>query len=43
VFRRNLHVEQAMEAFHAANEILFAMIEELELQNTTVCQAVNVS
>jgi hypothetical protein len=35
-----MSVEQAREFFHAAYEILFALIEQLQLPHTTVCQAV---
>jgi len=38
-----MSVEQAMEVFHAACEILSALIEQLQLPHTTVCQAVKVS
>jgi len=38
-----MNVEEAKEAFHAAHESLFAMIEQLLLPHTTVCQAVKVS
>jgi hypothetical protein len=38
-----MNVEQAKEVFHAAHESLFAMIEQLQLPHTTVCQAVKVS
>jgi hypothetical protein len=38
VFRWDLNVEQAREVFHAACEILFAMIEKLQMPHTTVCQ-----
>jgi len=40
VFRRDLNVEQAREAFHATHECLLAMIEQLQMPNTTVCQPV---
>jgi hypothetical protein len=35
--------EQAREVFHAAHEILFAVIEQQQMPHTTVCQAVKVS
>jgi len=38
-----MNVEQAREVFHAAHESLFAMIEQLQMPHTTVCQAVKVS
>jgi hypothetical protein len=38
-----MNVEQAGEVFHAAHESLFAMIEQLQIPHTTVCQAVKVS
>ena len=39
----NLNVEQAREAFHAACESLFAMIEQLQMPHTTVYQALKLS
>jgi len=42
VFRGDLNVEQAREVFHAANEILFAMIDQLQILHTTVCQNVKI-
>ena len=42
-FKWDLNVEQAREVFHAAYEILFAMIEQLQMPHTTVCWAVKVS
>ena len=36
-------VEQAKEVFHAAQDSLFAMIEQLQMPHTTECQAVKVS
>jgi hypothetical protein len=41
-FQMDLNVEQAKKVFHAAHESLFAMIEQLQLPHTTVCQAVKV-
>jgi hypothetical protein len=38
-----MNVEQAKEVFHAAHEGLFAVIQQLQLPHTTVCQAVKVS
>jgi hypothetical protein len=35
-----VNVEQASEIFHAAHEILFAMIEKLQTPHITVCRAV---
>ena len=43
MFWWDLEVEQAKEVFHAAHDSLFAMIEQLEMPHTSVCQAVNVS
>jgi len=43
VFRWDLNVEQAKEVFNAAHDSLFAMIEQVEMPHTTVCQAVKVS
>jgi hypothetical protein len=38
-----MNVEQAREVSHAAHDSLFAMIEQLQMPHTTVCQAVKVS
>jgi len=38
-----MNVEQAKEVFHGAQDSLFAMIEQLQMPHTTVCQAVEVS
>jgi len=43
VFRGDLNVEQAKEAFHAALENMFAMIEQLQMPHKTLCLAVKVS
>jgi hypothetical protein len=37
-----LNVEEAGEFFHAAHESLIAMMEQLQKQHTTVCQALNI-
>jgi hypothetical protein len=38
-----MNVEEAKEVFHTAYEILFAMIEHLQMPHTTLCLAVKVS
>ena len=38
-----MNVKQAREVYHAAHERLFAMIEQLQIPHTAVCQAVKVS
>jgi hypothetical protein len=38
-----MNVEQARELFHAGYENLFAMIEQLQMPHTAVCQAVKLS
>jgi len=35
-----MNVEEAREVFHAAHESLFALIEQLEMPHTALCQAV---
>jgi len=37
-----MNVEKAREAFHAAHESPFAMIEQLQMAHTIVCQTVKV-
>jgi len=36
-------VEQGREVSHAAHESLFAMIEQLQMPHTAICQAVKLS
>jgi len=43
VFRGDLNFEQYRELFHAAHEILFAIIDQLHMRHTTVCQNVKIS
>jgi len=43
VFRGDLNVEQAREVCHAAHESLLAMIDQVEMPHTTVCQNVKIS
>jgi len=43
VFRGDLNVEQNRELFHAAHESLFAMIDQLHMRHTTLCQNVKIS
>jgi len=38
-----MNVEQGREVSHAANESLFAMIEQLQMPQTAVCWAVKLS
>ena len=38
-----MNVEQAREVSRAAHESLFAMIEQLQMPHTAVCQALKVS
>ena len=39
----DVNVEQAREVFHVAHENLFAVIEQVKLPHTTVCQSVKIS
>jgi hypothetical protein len=43
MFRGDMNVEQAKEVFNPAHEILFAMIDQLQMPHTTVCQNVKIS